>query len=319
MTVTVFLGLLSVSVGTPLHSYSYYHHVSPYYNIHTHYQRSHPIPNVYKIHYPTITTITKTRTTTKTTRSSSFSRLANHAHVSPYYPPRPHYQYSHPIVYRSKIHYPTKTITTTTTSTKTSSSTTYTNTTSISSFSNLASSLWSLASEQTDQMTIFMSCLTAGVEDIVRDIGSVAQRMMRFGELSGPAEIARETAGLLRLLAPLAQNTTWSMKTPFNCEIPAGFQSLQNLTEAVSEMSTKSGALLTFITVFLADLQPISARLLGFCTEDTNQFNRESITALGDMMGLLADLYDGLGDTETGEMIRYGQVYTDKVTVGLLY
>ena len=312
MTVTVFLflGFLSVSVGTPLHSYSYYHHVSPYYNIHTHYQRSHPIPNVYKIHYPTITTNTNTRTT----RSSSFSKLANHVY---------------PIVYRSKIHYPTKTITTTTTSTRTSStttrmtrtssSTTYTNTTSISSFSNLASSLWSLASEQTDQMTIFMSCLTAGVEDIVRDITSVAQRMMRFGELSGPAEIARETAGLLRLLAPLAQNTTWSMKTPFNCEIPAGFQSLQSLTEAVSEMSAKSGALLASITDFLADLRPISARLLGFCTEDTNQFNRESITALGDMMGLLADLYEGLGDNKTGEMIKYGQAYTDKVMVGLLY
>ena len=80
-------------------------------------------------------------------------------------------------------------------------------------------------------------------------------------------------------------------------------------------MSGLSGVILSSLTTFLTDLQEITARLVTFCTEDTQEFNRDIITAIGDLMDDLADMYLTLGYTETGERIRYGKVYTDKVMV----
>ena len=137
------------------------------------------------------------------------------------------------------------------------------------------------------------------------DLRSVLEKMLVFGELSEPAEIARETAGLVRLLEPLANNI--NLNTPMACEAPPGF---------LSEMSAKTGDILSSLTSFLIDLQAISVRLVTFCTKDTHKFNRDSITAVGDLMGNLGDLYGALGDSSTGQRFRYGQLYTDKVTVG---
>ena len=122
--------------------------------------------------------------------------------------------------------------------------------------------------------------------------------MFRFGELSEPAELVRETAVLLRLLENTTSNNPWS------CEVPQGFQTLESLAGFVSS-----------VTTFLTDLPATSARMLIVCTEE-QQFNRDFITAIGDLMEDLADLYVVLGDDKTGERIRYGKVYTDKVTVG---
>ena len=67
------------------------------------------------------------------------------------------------------------------------------------------------------------------------------------------------------------------------------------------------------LATFLSQLKSTTARLQSFCLN--GDFNRDSITAIGDMLDVLADLYVNLGDEETGAKIRYGKTYTERVTV----
>ena len=153
-------------------------------------------------------------------------------------------------------------------------------------------------------MADYVSCLSESIEGIITDVRDVVEKILRFAELSEPAEIVRESAVLLRLLEPLAGNDT--ANTPGSCGAAEGFQSMESLAMMASS-----------ITTFLTELRLTSARLAYLCTEDS-LYNRDFITAIGDLMEELADLLAALGDVENGERIRYGKVYTDKVTVGVM-
>ena len=230
----------------------------------------------------------------------------HHAPVAAYYQQSPYYHYYHspyynyiPIVYKSKITYITPTTTTTPTTTPKT-------TTTSSSFSDLVSSLWSLLPDPSSvgRMADYVSCLSESIEGIITDVRDVVEKILRFAELSEPAEIVRESAVLLRLLEPLAGNDTANI--PGSCGAAEGFQSMESLAMMASS-----------ITTFLTELRLTSARLAYLCTEDS-LYNRDFITAIGDLMEELADLLAALGDVENGERIRYGKVYTDKVTVGVM-
>lgn len=163
------------------------------------------------------------------------------------------------------------------------------------------------------------------VESIGPDVQALMEKFKTFEKLSEPVDVVRETGALLRLLAPLSKKTGGSSSRPAGCEVG----SLRSLAVLTSELADKPGislgvrdnlrrtsAGLSSVTTYLAKLQLTSARLENFCTED-NKYNRQAIAAIGDLMDNLADLYGALGDAKTGERIRYGKVYTDKVTTEL--
>ena len=163
------------------------------------------------------------------------------------------------------------------------------------------------------------------VESIGPDVQALMDKFNTFEQLSEPVQVVRETGALLRLLKPLAEKT--GEGSTGGCQVG----SLRSLAVLTSELADKPGinlgvreklrrssAGISSVTTYLTKLQLTSARLENFCTAD-NKYNRQAIAAIGDLMEDLADLYGALGDAKTGERIRYGKVYTDKVTVGLLF
>ena len=164
------------------------------------------------------------------------------------------------------------------------------------------------------------------VESIGPDVQALIDKFNTFEQLSEPVEVVRETGALLRLLKPLSEKTGGSSSTE-GCKVG----SLRSLAVLTSELADKPGinlgvrnnlrrssAAISSVTTYLSKLQITSAKLENFCTAD-NKYNRQAIAAIGELMDDLADLYGALGDAKTGERIRYGKVYTDKVTVGILY
>ena len=141
------------------------------------------------------------------------------------------------------------------------------------------------------------------INSLEPEIVSLTDKVNSFAELSDPVEIMRETGDLLRLLKPLADMTRqkdFSLSSCGASEPDFSFPSLGR---------SGGGA----FTTFFRQLKSTLARMENMCTNDI--FNRDSITAIGDMLDVLADLYVNLGDEENGEKIRYGKTYTERVTV----
>jgi len=162
------------------------------------------------------------------------------------------------------------------------------------------------------------------VESIGPDVQALMDKFNSFESLSEPADVVRETGALLRLLKPLSEKTFPASRS--DCEV-GSLRSLAVLTSeladktdinlGVREKLRRSSAGISSVTTYLVQLQGTSARLENFCTAD-NKYDRSAIAAIGDLMDELADLYGALGDAKTGERIRYGKVYTDKVTASLV-
>merc|ERR1712241_418958 len=161
------------------------------------------------------------------------------------------------------------------------------------------------------------------VESIGPDVQALMDKFNTFEQLSEPVQVVRETGALLRLLKPLTEKT--GEGSTGDCQVG----SLRSLAVLTSELADKPGinlgvreklrrssADISTTSTYLTKLQLSSARLENFCSAD-NKYNRQSIAAIGDLMDELADLYGALGDAKTGERIRYGKVYTDKVTAEL--
>lgn len=141
------------------------------------------------------------------------------------------------------------------------------------------------------------------INSLEPEIVSLTDKVNSFAELSDPVEIMRETGDLLRLLKPLADMTRQKDFSLGTCEASQPDFTFPSLGRS------SGGA----FTTFFSQLKSTLARMENMCTNDI--FNRDSITAIGDMLDVLADLYVNLGDEETGAKIRYGKTYTERVTV----
>ena len=148
-----------------------------------------------------------------------------------------------------------------------------------------------------------LEAATQQVERVEPEIAALTDKINSFILLRDPVQIIRETGALLRLLQPLADKTKFYNPNKCQAAAPAapagGFQSLGG-----------NNALATF----LSQLKSTTARLQSFCLN--GDFNRDSITAIGDIMDILADLYVSLGDAQTGRKIRDGKLFTERITVG---
>ena len=76
----------------------------------------------------------------------------------------------------------------------------------------------------------------------------------------------------------------------------------------------ESANTISAVTTFITQLRSTFSRLENTCTAD-KQYNLDSISAIGDLMVNLADLFGSLGSAQTGENIRKGKAFVAKITV----
>ena len=167
------------------------------------------------------------------------------------------------------------------------------------------------------------------VEAAGGDIKALISKVQAFQTLSNPPTVVREVGNILRILGPLVNNI--APKNPIICQATPdqSFGSLRSLAVIVDELASTNQLALTpagrgqlkesantisAVVTFLTQLRANFARFSQICTAD-KQYNIESIQAVGDLMVNLADLFGSLGGVQTGENIRKGQAFVQKVVV----
>ena len=110
------------------------------------------------------------------------------------------------------------------------------------------------------------------------------------------------------------------------------FGSLRSLAALVDELSSttdlyltpktkqdlqKSAKIISGVTTFVTQLNKSFSKFEKFCTSD-KEYNIEAITAIGEMMTGLADLFGVLGGLSDAEQIRKQGDFTKKVVVSKL-
>merc|ERR1712130_158359 len=165
------------------------------------------------------------------------------------------------------------------------------------------------------------------VEAAGGDIKALINKVQAFQTLSNPPTVVREVGNILRILGPLVNNI--APKNPIICQATPtqAFGSLRSLALLVDELASTNQLALTpagrgqlkesantisAVTTFLTQLRANFARFNQICTAD-KQYNIESINAVGDLMVNLADLFGSLGGVQTGQNIRKGKVFVQKV------
>ena len=167
------------------------------------------------------------------------------------------------------------------------------------------------------------------VEAAGNDIKALIAKVQSFQSLSSPPTVVREVGNILRILGPLINNI--APKNPIICQATStqAFGSLRSLAVLVDELAAtnqlalspagrsqlkESANTISAVTTFLTQLRANFARFNQICTAD-KQYNIESINAVGDLMVNLADLFGSLGGVQTGENIRKGKAFVQKIVV----
>ena len=76
----------------------------------------------------------------------------------------------------------------------------------------------------------------------------------------------------------------------------------------------ESANTISAVTTFLGQLGDNFAKFQEVCTPD-RQYNIEAISAVGDLMVNLADMFGALGGVQTGQNIRKGKAFVARIVV----
>jgi len=162
-------------------------------------------------------------------------------------------------------------------------------------------------------------------------IKTLIAKVNSFGSLTAPATVVRAVADILRIVEPVVNKI--SPENPSIC--PASpdqaFGSLRSLAAFVDELSYNnqlslsaegrrqlkdSASTISAVTTFLTQLRSTFSKFQQICTPD-RQYNIQAISAVGDLMVSLADMFGTLGGVQQGEQIRNGKEYVNKVVAQL--
>ena len=77
-----------------------------------------------------------------------------------------------------------------------------------------------------------------------------------------------------------------------------------------------SASTISAVTTFLGQLRASFVKFSLICSPD-KQYNLEAITAVGDLMINLADMFGSLGGIQKGVQISKGKDYVNKLVVSL--
>jgi len=148
-----------------------------------------------------------------------------------------------------------------------------------------------------------------------------------FQKLTDKPTVLRESANILRLLEVLIPKLAPVNPKVCGATTAEAFGSLRALATLVDELSSSnslvlrpqtrqqlktSAKVISGVTVFLVQLQETFEKFDQFCTSD-REYNIEAVTAIGDMVSSLADLFGVLGGIKDGNEIRKQGDFTKKV------
>ena len=166
-------------------------------------------------------------------------------------------------------------------------------------------------------------------ENGATEIKQLVDSIKVFENLKDTPTAVRETAKILRLLDVLIPKI--SPDTTSTCRSTSDdiFGSLRSLGDLVEELSSRndiyfstqkrqslksSAKIITRVTNFLSQLKNTFSKFDRICTRN-KEYNIEVITAMGDMMTGLADLYRELGGNTAAQEISKQRSFTQQIVV----
>jgi len=169
------------------------------------------------------------------------------------------------------------------------------------------------------------------VERAGNDIKRLITKVNSVKNLRDPATVVRAVADLLLLVEPVVHKL--APETPIICAATPeqAFGSLRSLASLVNELSytnqlslsaegrrqlKDSASTISAVTTFLTQLRSNFVKFSKTCTAD-KKYNIEAISAIGDLMVNLADMFGTLGGIEQGEQIRKGKAYVNNLVTQL--
>ena len=160
------------------------------------------------------------------------------------------------------------------------------------------------------------------------DIKALNEKINSFAALKDPATVVRAIADVLRLTEPAVTKITPENPLTSVCS-STDFGSLRSFASVIDELSNskklalgfsvraqlkESARIIAAVTTFLNQLKPTFSKFTQICTPD-RKYNIQAISATGDLMVNLADLFATLGRIQQGEQIRKGKEFVNKVVV----
>merc|ERR1712233_9627 len=163
------------------------------------------------------------------------------------------------------------------------------------------------------------------------DIKNLIAKVNSIGALTEPSAAVRAVADILRIVEPVVNKI--APENPIICAASPdqAFGSLRSLAALVDELSYTNSLSLTLegrrqlkdsastisaVTTFLTQLRSTFSRFEQICTPD-RQYNIMAISAVGDLMVNLADMFGTLGGVKKREQIRNGKEYVNKIVAQL--
>lgn len=169
------------------------------------------------------------------------------------------------------------------------------------------------------------------VENAAPEIKQLIQTVEAFEKLTDTPTVIREAANILRLLEVLMPKLAPANPQVCGASNAQAFGSLRSLAVLVDELSSSteiymthhtraelrtSAKIISGVTTFVTKLNKSFTKFDKFCTSD-KEYNIEAITAIGDMMTGLADLFSVLGGIRDAEEIRKQGDFTKKVVANI--
>merc|ERR1719397_2003124 len=164
----------------------------------------------------------------------------------------------------------------------------------------------------------YIETATGLVENAGNDIKQLIKKVNSMKKLRDPAEVVGEVAAVLRILDPLVNKIAPSNPEVCQASPEQGFGSLRSLAVVVADLAEdpsldnlqvspagrkelrKSANAISAVTSFLTQLRQTFFRFQTICT-------------VGELINHLADLFGSLGGIKTGESIRKGKRFVERV------
>jgi hypothetical protein len=158
------------------------------------------------------------------------------------------------------------------------------------------------------------------------DLQSINNHVKSLNGKIGEAEVVRQVAEILRSLKPIVEINSTGSDFPA-CSTENGFASLRSLAVIMHEFSYdnevattkesrdlfhKSGNILSGLVAFLSQLKTQSREFQNFCYPNTDSAVR-GISALGNVIDSMADMFSTLGNYKAGEEIRKGKYFIKNI------
>merc|ERR1711892_750888 len=168
------------------------------------------------------------------------------------------------------------------------------------------------------------------IENAGPEIKKLIKTVKAFQRLTDTPAVVKEAANILRLLDTLIPKLAPSNPQVCGASNEEAFGSLRSLAVLVDELasSTKittlksrkelkdSAKIISGVTTFLTKLNKSFTKFDKFCTSD-KEYNIEAITAIGEMMTDLGDLFAVLGGITDAEEIRKQGDFTKTVVANI--